>query len=79
MNYFLKHIILIKYKYLFLLFGFMFLQKETFSQINIVKDVYNTFDGRSINVHLIQGRYTAVCFDTSRITSSQLKDSYLKH
>ena len=58
------------FKVIFLLISF-----NSNAQLQIINDVYNTFDGRSINVHLIQGRYTAVCFDTSRITSSQLKDT----
>jgi hypothetical protein len=75
MNYFLKHIILIKYKYLFLLFGFMFLQKETLSQIKIVDTLYKTFDGRSINVYLIEGGFVVLNIDKNEITNAQLKDT----
>ncbi len=45
------------------------------AQIRIVEDVYITFNQRSIPVYLIEGRYTAVCFDKTQITQAQLRDS----
>ncbi len=55
---------------------FSFLISNTLnSQTQILRDSYTSFDGRSVGVRVIQGRYTVVCFDSSKITSSQLIDT----
>lgn len=75
MHYYKKRFISISYKYLFLLFGFMFMQKETFSQFKIVDTIYKTFNGRNINVYLIEGSFVVLNIDKNEITNSELKDT----
>lgn len=45
------------------------------SQIKILSDTYQTFDGRKINVWLIEGRQVVLNIDKNEISSEQLADS----
>ena len=48
---------------------------ESFSQIKIIDDFYQTFDGRKVNVWLIEGQKIVLNIDKTEITKEQLADS----
>ena len=47
---------------------------EAFSQIKVIDDYYQTFDGRKINVWLIEGDKVVLNIDKTEITNEQLAD-----
>lgn len=47
---------------------------ETFSQIKLLEETYQTFDGRKVNVWLIEGEKVVLNIDKKEITSEQLAD-----
>ena len=46
-----------------------------FCQFTTKEDVYNTFDGRKINVWLIEGKYVVLNIDKREISKEQLEDT----
>jgi hypothetical protein len=56
-------------------FLLIFIRLSSNAQLNIILSSYNSFDGRTIPVYLIEARYTVINIDTSIITGEQLSDS----
>jgi hypothetical protein len=62
-------------RYFSLLFLIIFCSNDSFSQIKLIDDTYQTFDGRKVNVWLIEGQKIVLNIDKTEITKEQLADT----
>ena len=62
------------YKYLFLIV-FLFISCLSHSQFKLIDTIYTTFNGRTINVKLLEGKYVVLNIDKNEITNSQSLDT----
>lgn len=64
----------IKLNFLFVFFS-LITSFGAFSKIIIKEDIYTTFDGRKINVWLIEGKHVVLNIDKNEIKNNQLTDT----
>ena len=62
------------YKYLFLIV-FLFISCLSHSQFKLIDTIYTTFNGRILNVKLLEGKYVVLNIDKNEITNSQSLDT----
>lgn len=60
---------------IYFVLGFLMNYSVALSQFTVKNDIYNTFDGRKIDVWLIEGKYVVLNIDKREVSEEQLADT----